>query len=589
MSNYNNLKTTIDANIKQNGNQEITGPILNSVLNQMVNILGTGYQFAGVAVLDTDPGTPDAKVFYIANGKGKYEKFGGLEVTEDEVVVLYWDSAWHKVSTGIASQAKLSELEKVVGTYSASASSVNNGKNFIFGGLAFNVGDEFVMYIDCSNDGRLIVSTDADSTHRLIDGDTYNKVPIKLKAFEKISSLYVWNFTGSVASISVKVTCGVAMDVSKNADGILEINNRYEKSTNLYDRNKITRNYFVNSQNGRLSSNPAYGATDYIEIVGGETYIANSYGQCAWYDEDKVYISGNANWNTPVTAPTNAKYLRGSIDINLIKVGQVNQGSIILPYEAFGVRLKDIYSPKSVRKIVCIHVTDSEIDIYNKMNEAFLIGNCDVYWENGTYVFSDLYPYLKETLHKSWTMGLPIGNNCKYYFNGAILVSNAPSVEYDNNRNILDTMASASSFEIHDGILINNGGTYCVHDEANQDNKEYRHLYYNMRMEYNDGPTSEDISKCIGGGAGIKGNVILDGCVINSGGTREDMSFHGTNNQTKGTMTYLVRNCYFGHHIRIGVTSAEEKAIITYCGNSSLADIAISETCELYDFNNSIR
>lgn len=113
MSNYNSLKTTIDANIKQNGNQEITGQILNSVLNQMVNILGTGYQFAGVATLDpaTDPGTPDAKVFYIANGKGTYEKFGGINVTEDDVVVLYWDSSWHKVSTGIASQAKLSELE----------------------------------------------------------------------------------------------------------------------------------------------------------------------------------------------------------------------------------------------------------------------------------------------------------------------------------------------------------------------------------------------------------------------------------------------------------------------------------------------
>ena len=111
MSNYNSLKATIDANIKQNGNQEITGQILNSVLNAMVTTLGTGYQFAGVATIATNPGTPDAKVFYIANGKGTYEKFGGLEVTEDDVVVFYWDSSWHKESTGIASQAKLSELE----------------------------------------------------------------------------------------------------------------------------------------------------------------------------------------------------------------------------------------------------------------------------------------------------------------------------------------------------------------------------------------------------------------------------------------------------------------------------------------------
>ena len=110
MSNYNSLKTTINANVKQNGRQEITGQILNSVLNQMVTTLGTGYQFAGVATTATDPGSPDAKVFYIAKGKGAYTNFGGISVTEDEVVVLYWDSSWHKVSTGIASQVKLSEL-----------------------------------------------------------------------------------------------------------------------------------------------------------------------------------------------------------------------------------------------------------------------------------------------------------------------------------------------------------------------------------------------------------------------------------------------------------------------------------------------
>ena len=114
MSNYNSLKTAIDANIKQNGKQEITGPVLNSVLNAMVDTLGAGYQFAGIAVSDTNPGTPDAKVFYIANGKGAYTNFSGIDVTEDEVVVLYYDTEWHKVSTGIASQAKLSELQTIV-------------------------------------------------------------------------------------------------------------------------------------------------------------------------------------------------------------------------------------------------------------------------------------------------------------------------------------------------------------------------------------------------------------------------------------------------------------------------------------------
>ena len=91
-------------------NNERLDNILGGLGDKIGILKNAGYLYAGVATIATNPDTPDAKVFYIANGKGTYEKFGGIEVTEDEVVVLYWDSAWHKVATGIASQAKLSEL-----------------------------------------------------------------------------------------------------------------------------------------------------------------------------------------------------------------------------------------------------------------------------------------------------------------------------------------------------------------------------------------------------------------------------------------------------------------------------------------------
>ena len=117
MANYQLLKADIDKKVYQNGKQEITGENLNSVLNSMVTTLGAEYQFAGVATTTTNPGTPDAKVFYIANGKGTYTNFGGIEVTEDEVVVLYWDTAWHKEATGIAPADKLSLLNLKVGAW----------------------------------------------------------------------------------------------------------------------------------------------------------------------------------------------------------------------------------------------------------------------------------------------------------------------------------------------------------------------------------------------------------------------------------------------------------------------------------------
>lgn len=102
------LQKSADSSLETE-NKTIVGSI-----NELKRLQDTGYLFKDVATPTTDPGAPKAKVFYIANGKGTYTNFGGLEVTEDEVVVLYWDTAWHKVSTGIASQAKLSELESEI-------------------------------------------------------------------------------------------------------------------------------------------------------------------------------------------------------------------------------------------------------------------------------------------------------------------------------------------------------------------------------------------------------------------------------------------------------------------------------------------
>ena len=102
MSNYAALKSAIQQVVKTNGNNEITGASLQQSLLSMINSLGAGYQFVGIATPSTNPGTPDARVFYIANGKGTYTNFGGINVTEDEVIFLVRDNAWHKTATGIA-------------------------------------------------------------------------------------------------------------------------------------------------------------------------------------------------------------------------------------------------------------------------------------------------------------------------------------------------------------------------------------------------------------------------------------------------------------------------------------------------------
>lgn len=94
MSNYANLKSAIQSVIKTNGNNEITGQLLQNELLAMITTLGYGYQFMGVASPDTVPGTPDAKVFYIAYTPGTYTNFGGISVTG--LCVLKYVSSWTK-------------------------------------------------------------------------------------------------------------------------------------------------------------------------------------------------------------------------------------------------------------------------------------------------------------------------------------------------------------------------------------------------------------------------------------------------------------------------------------------------------------
>ena len=125
MANYSTLLAAIAANIYTNGNNEVTAAMVKSAVVSMVSSLGAGYQFAGMATPDTDPGTPDQRVFYIAATDGVYTNFGGLSVEGGDVVVLYWDTMWHLRSFGTASEKSLRSLAaEVEGT----------NKNYVAGG-----------------------------------------------------------------------------------------------------------------------------------------------------------------------------------------------------------------------------------------------------------------------------------------------------------------------------------------------------------------------------------------------------------------------------------------------------------------------
>lgn len=94
MGNYEELKAAVASVIKTNGNQEITGAVLQNTLTSLISQIGANATFAGIATPDTVPGTPDQNVFYIAGQSGTYANFGGYKVTKNAVAFSNVSGNW---------------------------------------------------------------------------------------------------------------------------------------------------------------------------------------------------------------------------------------------------------------------------------------------------------------------------------------------------------------------------------------------------------------------------------------------------------------------------------------------------------------
>ena len=102
MANYSTLSAAIAAAIKTNGTQAITGQSLQTILLNMVEKLGAGYQFGGVVSADdafpSEGGIKktDVNWAFLACTPGKYTDFGNFTLLSGEVAVFLWNGTWKK-------------------------------------------------------------------------------------------------------------------------------------------------------------------------------------------------------------------------------------------------------------------------------------------------------------------------------------------------------------------------------------------------------------------------------------------------------------------------------------------------------------
>lgn len=178
--NYNSLKSDIAAVVRENGNQEITGDNLQGVLTEMIdNSVGTGYLYKGIATPETQSGTPDQNVFYLA-GAGTYANFGTTIVIPDgSIGVFAYNGTWTNTTLIITSANAVSYNEQTPTTAQQKQAQNNIGITNILQNcakLSSSVGNDF--YITDANGNVVFKISDGHIVSKKFNSATADAVRI---------------------------------------------------------------------------------------------------------------------------------------------------------------------------------------------------------------------------------------------------------------------------------------------------------------------------------------------------------------------------------------------------------------------------
>lgn len=390
MADYATLKAAIQAVIYENGNQEITGSVMQATLLAMVNSLGANYQYAGIATPSTNPGTPDQNVFYLASTAGTYVNFGNIVLAENEVAILKYNGSWTKEVAGLASAEKVNQLSQKIDAFvtGSQVPSVNLfDKNAVTPGKYVNAStgnlsdsttrdasdyipiDSRGLYCDKAfNGGAAIGYAVYNSAKQYIrggqtrqvtfqEGDAYVRYTVTPADLDTtmcvagtaadIPSEYVP--FGPIGNYSLKDDIVGTDTIKDEAVTFEKIGFRsVETGKNKLNPAAVTNNCYINKASGAVvpytSENPV-SVTDYIEVSTKGLYFSEylefgTYAGAAVYDNNKSYIRSTGR---VYSYQEGDAYVRYSFRTSNLSNAQVEEGNTGTEYEAYTER--DVIDP----------------------------------------------------------------------------------------------------------------------------------------------------------------------------------------------------------------------------------------------------
>jgi lysophospholipase L1-like esterase len=232
---------------------------------------------------------------------------------------------------------------------------------------------------------------------------------------------------------------------------------------NLFNIKKATDGFYLQETSGSLIANASYVTSDYIEVKKDVTYTIKSARKFLKYDLNKVYVSGiNQTQGVYTFIPNADGYIRFSYDKTLTSNVQMETGSTVTSYEAYGYTMPDLIVPQST-------------------------GGTDILSGKSLYSFGD--SIMKGA--GNGNVGLRDLIAQKYNMNGAnYSVSGASVAYYSDRSHIVAQIQSAISAGITPDFIIMNGGindvTFNVLGEVSTDFDYVSHGYgsFSAGLEY---------------------------------------------------------------------------------------------------------
>jgi hypothetical protein len=259
---------------------------------------------------------------------------------------------------------------------------------------------------------------------------------------------------------------------------------------NLFNKDSVTQDMYVRYTDGLLISNTTYVASDYIEVEANTSYTRSYSNQMAFYDANKVYISGVNTTATPTvassfTTPANAKYIRVTALKTILSSMQVEKGSTATSYESYG----KYKLPNLVIDFPPVTLNDSDVkpnnlsdyapgkNLFNKdavTNDYYVSQTTGLLASNTAYAASDWITVDANTQYsRTYSHQMAFYDSSKNYISGVspLFPSEQPStfttpanckyIRLTVNKNALSTMqiekgASSTSYESYGKYTLKN-------------------------------------------------------------------------------------------------------------------------------------